>query len=90
MNSDNSATDDKGKANCNTGQFGYAVGPISDGVRYKNDELGGHLGIVNDRFPVRVPTTFTGVPSLKKVDSGVQVLAEEGSLGDGHGKHHRT
>jgi virulence factor Mce-like protein len=58
------------KANCNTGQFGYAKGPISDGIRYKNDEEGGHLGIVNDSFPVKVPTTWTGVPSLKKVDSG--------------------
>ena len=60
------------KANCNTGQFGYAKGPISDGVRYGNDEEGGHLGIVNDTFPVKVPTTFTGVPSLKKVDSGAK------------------
>ncbi len=70
LNSKRSATDENGKANCNTGQFGYAVGPIADGARYENDELGGHLGIANDRFPVRVPTTFTGVPSLKKVDSG--------------------
>jgi virulence factor Mce-like protein len=72
LNSRASATFPNGKANCNTGQFGYAVGPISDGVRYTNDEEGGHLGIVNDSFPVRVPTTFTGVPSLKKVDSGAK------------------
>lgn len=63
---------DSGKANCIGGQWGYAKGPISDGARYTNDEDGGHLNIANDNFPRKAPTTFTGVPSLKKVDSGAE------------------
>ncbi len=59
-----------GKADCQGGQFGYFRGPLASGTRYDDDENGGRFTIQDSDRPGLAGPTFTGVPSLGKVDGG--------------------
>jgi virulence factor Mce-like protein len=61
-----------GKANCLEANRGYPVGPIETGARYTADDDGGRHVIFNDTLPFVSGPTFTGVPSIRKVDSGAK------------------
>jgi virulence factor Mce-like protein len=61
-----------GRANCLEANRGYPVGPIQSGARYTADDDGGRHVINNDTLPFVAGPTFTGVPSIRKVDSGAK------------------
>jgi virulence factor Mce-like protein len=66
-----------GKADCEMGQWGYISGKReglprrdTETVRYDVDELGGRFVALAPHFPGVSGPTFTGVPSLQKIDGG--------------------
>jgi virulence factor Mce-like protein len=61
-----------GKANCQEANRGYLTGPVEDGARYTANDDGGRHVVFNDGMPFVSGPTFTGVPSLRKVDSGAK------------------
>ena len=61
-----------GKANCLEANRGYPTGPIMSGARYTANDDGGRHVIFNDTLPFVAGPTFTGVPSIRKVDSGAK------------------